>query len=144
MPDKANVGKRMADAAKRARVRRFVFSSVIHPTLTALEYHAAKGAVAEAILASDMEYTFLHPTLFFQNYAGSWPTHRRLGRTLVHPRITRVDYRDVADMAAIALPEDRLAFGTFELCAEGNLSRRGVAALMGEVGPPDQNGQGSA
>jgi hypothetical protein len=46
---------------------------------------------------------------------------------------TRVDYRDVAEVAAIALTEDRLTFGTFELCAEGNLNRREVAALVGEV-----------
>ncbi len=47
--------------------------------------------------------------------------------------ITRVDYRDVAEVAAIALIEDRLLFGTFELCAEGNLNRKDVAKLMGEV-----------
>ena len=44
-----------------------------------------------------------------------------------------MDYRDVAEAAAIALTEDRLLNGTFELCAEGDLDRRGMAALMGEV-----------
>ncbi len=127
----------MVEAAKRAGVRRFVFSSVIHPTLIGLGNHAAKGPVEEAILASNMEYTFLHPTLFFQNYAGSWQTVLKTS-VLAEPwstetRFTRVDYRDVAEAAAIALTEDRLTFGTFELCAEGNLNRRDVAALMGEV-----------
>jgi uncharacterized protein YbjT (DUF2867 family) len=46
---------------------------------------------------------------------------------------SRVDYRDVAEVAAIALTEDRLKYGTFELCAEGSLNRRGVAALLGDV-----------
>jgi uncharacterized protein YbjT (DUF2867 family) len=137
MPDEANVGKRMVAAATDAGVRRFVFSSVIHPTLAALENHRAKGPVEEAILASNMEYTFLHPTLFFQNYAGSWAKVVKAG-VLAEPwsnqtRFTRVDYRDVAEVAAIALTEDRLLFGTFELCAEGNLNRRDVAALMSEV-----------
>ncbi|MER9598957.1 MULTISPECIES: hypothetical protein [unclassified Mesorhizobium] len=44
-----------------------------------------------------------------------------------------MDYRDVAEVAAIALTEDRLAYGTFELCASGNLNRHDVAALMSDV-----------
>jgi hypothetical protein len=31
------------------------------------------------------------------------------------------------------LTEDRLLYGTFELCAEGNLNRHDLAALMSEV-----------
>ena len=48
-------------------------------------------------------------------------------------RLSRVDYRDVAEAAAIALMEDRLLYGAFELCAEGDLNRREVVTLMGEV-----------
>jgi uncharacterized protein YbjT (DUF2867 family) len=135
--DEADVGKGMVNAAKQAGVRRLVFSSVIHPILTALENHGAKGPVEEAILESGMEYTLLHPTMFFQNYAGSWPTILKTG-ALAEPwsnetHFSRVDYRDVAEVAAIALTEDRLKYGTFELCAEGSLNRRGVAALLGDV-----------
>lgn len=39
----------------------------------------------------------------------------------------------MAEVAAIALTEDRLTFGTFELCAEGTLNRKEVAALIGDV-----------
>ena len=48
-------------------------------------------------------------------------------------RFSRVDYRDVAEAAAIALTEDRLLYGTFELCAEGWHNRKDVAAIIGEV-----------
>lgn len=131
------IGQGMVDAAKQAGVRRFIFSSVIHPILSALVNHGAKAAVEESILTSDMEYTFLHPALFFQNLERSWPTVVETS-IFAEPwstvtRFTRVDYRDVAEVAAIALTEDRLLFGTFELCAEGNLDREDVAALMGEV-----------
>jgi uncharacterized protein YbjT (DUF2867 family) len=133
----AEVGKSMVDAAIRAGVRRFVFSSVIHPVLSGLVNHAGKAPVEEAMLNSDLEYTFLHPTLYFQNYAGPWPKIVETG-VLAEPwsadtRFTRVDYRDVAEVAAIALAEDRLLYGTFELCSPGNLNRKEVAALMGEV-----------
>lgn len=137
MPHEAEIGTGMVEAAQRAGVRRFVFSSVIHPILTALINHGAKIPVEEAVLASDMQFTFLHPAMFFQNFEQSWPTVVKTG-VLAEPwssetRFSRVDYRDVAEVAAIALTEDQLNFGTFELCAEGNLSRHDVTALMGEV-----------
>ena len=81
--------------------------------------------------------TLLHPALFFQSYARAWRGIARSG-LLAEPwsaetRFSRVDYRDVAETAAIALTEDRLLYGTFELCAEGWLNRHDVAALASEV-----------
>lgn len=136
-PDEVDLGLTMVAAAKTAGVSRIVFSSVIHPTLSALQNHAAKAPVEEAILASDMEYVLLHPAMFFQNLARSWPKVAADG-VFAEPwsaetRFSRVDYRDVAEVAALALTTDRMTFGTFELCAEGDLDRRDVAALMAEV-----------
>jgi len=137
LPHEAEIGVRVVELAKDAGVRRFVFSSVIHPILSALANHAHKGPVEETVLNSGMEYTFLHPTLFFQNFSSSWPRVVKTG-IFAEPwsadtRFSRVDYRDVAEVAAIALTEDRLLYGTFELCAEGRLNRYEVAALMAET-----------
>jgi uncharacterized protein YbjT (DUF2867 family) len=44
-----------------------------------------------------------------------------------------VDYRDVADVAAVAMTGDELSYGTFELCAPGLLDRREVAAIVSDV-----------
>lgn len=137
LPDEAEVGKALVATAIRSGVRRFVFSSVIHPVLSGLSNHAAKAPVEEAVLNSDLEYTFLHPALFFQNYAGGWGKVIESG-ALAEPwsadtHFSRVDYRDVAEVAAIALTEDRLTYGTFELCADGALNRHEVAAMIGDV-----------
>ena len=43
LPDEAQVGQQFVEMAQRAGARRFVFSSVIHPTLSALSNHAAKA-----------------------------------------------------------------------------------------------------
>jgi uncharacterized protein YbjT (DUF2867 family) len=133
----AEVGLQVVAAAVNAGVRRFVFSAVIHPVLSRLENHAAKGPVEEAVLTSNLEYTLLHPAVFFQNYAASWGRTLDTG-VLAEPwssetRFSRVDYRDVAEVAAIALAEERLLYGTFELCAPGMLNRHEVAALIGDV-----------
>jgi uncharacterized protein YbjT (DUF2867 family) len=137
LPDEAAVGVSFVDAVRRSGARRLVFSSVIHPVLAELPNHAAKAPVEAAVLDSGLEYTFLHPTLFFQNYAGAWTKIVSTG-VLAEPwstdtRFTRVDYRDVAEVAAIALTEDRLRNGTFELCAEGNLDRKEVASLLSQI-----------
>jgi uncharacterized protein YbjT (DUF2867 family) len=137
MPGEAEVGVRLVAAAKRAGVRRFVFSSVIHPSLSALVNHHAKAPVEEAVLVSGMEYTILQPTMFFQNFAGNWPQLLETGVLsqpwAIETRFSRVDYRDVAEVAAIALTDDQLTFGTYELCAEGALDRKEVAAILSDV-----------
>lgn len=135
--NEAEVGKSIVEAAKQAGVRRFVFSSVIDPVISALVNHSAKAPVEEAIIESGMEFALLQPTLFVQNYAQSWPEVVKSG-TYGEPwseetRFTHVDYRDVAEVAAIALTEDRLLYGTYQLCAEGSLNRKDVAALMSQV-----------
>lgn len=136
MPDEAEIGKRVIDAAVRAGVRRVVFSSVIHPGLS-LVNHRAKAPVEEAIYDSGMEYVVLQPSLFFQNFAGSWNTILTSG-VLAEPwsaetRFSRVDYRDVAEVAAIGITEDRLLGGTYELASPGVLDRHDVARLLQEV-----------
>ncbi len=137
MPGEAEVGQGVVAAARQAGARRFVFLSVIHPILSALGNHAAKAPVEEAILASDMEYTFLQPAMFLQNYAEGWSDVVKTG-VLAEPwstetRFSRVDFRDVAEAAAIALLEDRLLYGTFELCSETPRNRVEVARVISEV-----------
>lgn len=136
LEDQAAIGRRVVAQAIEAGVKRFVFSALIHPVLS-IPNHAAKAPVEEAVLDSDLEFTFLHPAILFQNYAKTWRTIIESG-VVIEPwsnetRHSRVDYRDVAEVAAIALTEDKLVNGTFELCAEGTFNRHDIAAMIGEV-----------
>ncbi len=137
LADQAAVGRRIVEQAIEAGVKRFVFSSIIHPILSSLPNHTAKAPVEERILDSDLEFVFLHPTILYQNYAQAWQTILNTG-VVAEPwsnetHHSRVDYRDVAEVAAIALTEDRLTNGTFELCADTALNRHDVAAMISEV-----------
>lgn len=133
--DESALGLRAVEAAEQAGVRRFAYSSVMHPAAP-LAHHAAKLPVEAALQGSRLAYTILQPAMFFQNIGPNWPLVVR-SRRFSAPYSSEVptgwvDYRDVAEAAAIALTSDRLACGAFELCAEQTLSRRQIAEIMSE------------
>ncbi len=134
-PDEAAMGVALVEAAERAGVRKFVFSSVIQPTNTRLANHAAKIPVEDALYSSRLEYTILHPANYMQNIGLAWRSVVERGSFgepfPAQARIARVDYRDVAEVAATALTEERLVFATLELCS-GMFSRAEVVSIMSE------------
>ena len=135
--DEAGMGRSFVAAAKAAGVRRIVFSSLIHPVIGALQNHIQKVSAEEALVESGMEFTILLPAVFYQNFVAAWPAVAKTG-VFAEPfsaaaRISRVDYRDVAEVAAVALTGNHLPNGTFELCADGGMDRGEVAAAMAEV-----------
>ncbi|KQV19045.1 epimerase [Rhizobium sp. Root1203] len=139
-PDEAAMGIALIEAATRGGVRKFVFSSVIQPTNTRLKNHASKIPVEEALYSSRLNYTILHPANFMQNIGLTWSSILRTGE-FAEPfpketKIARVDYRDVAEVAAIALTEAKLDFATLELCA-GMFSRLEIVSILTkELGRP--------
>ncbi len=135
--DEAEMGLAFVAAAKEACVRRIVFSSAIHPVIGKLQNHIQKVPVEEAIIESGLEFTILHPAVFYQNLAAAWPGVVKTG-VFAEPfsaasRISRVDYRDVAEVAAMAFTEDRLVNGTFELCADAGHDRVEMADAISAV-----------
>jgi uncharacterized protein YbjT (DUF2867 family) len=94
-------------AAKQARVKRFVYMSVHFADRDPLIPHfAAKVPVEKAIAASGIPYTILRPNNFYQNDAWFRDALLQYG---VYPQplgdagVSRVDVRDIAEAATIAL-----------------------------------------
>ncbi|MDZ8258447.1 NmrA family NAD(P)-binding protein [Nostoc sp. ChiQUE01b] len=135
--DEAELGVAMVEAAKASGVRKFVFSGAIHPSISKMSNHAAKGPVEEALYESGMEFTVLQPTMFMQTLDNSWSAVLEQGRFPLpyskQAKVSYVDYRDVAQVAALALTEDKLGYGTFELCAPGMVNRVELVAMMSEA-----------
>ena len=138
-PDEEKMGKRMVEAAKAAGVRRFCFSGVIHPSLESMRNHGLKRPVEEAMYDSGLVFTVLQPTMFMQTLKLSWPEVKKSGKFSLpfssKTLVSYVDYRDVAEVAAMALTDadDRLGYGTFELSAPGMVDRSQIAAMMGDA-----------
>ena len=136
-PNEAERGVAMVKAATAAGVKKITFSSVIHPSISKMRNHAGKRPVEEAIYESGLTFTVLQPTMFMQTLANSWKEVVAKS-TLSLPysntkRASYVDYRDVAEAAAIALTTNRLDYGTFELSAPGMLNRIELTAIISEV-----------
>ncbi|MBW4474979.1 MAG: NmrA family NAD(P)-binding protein [Stenomitos rutilans HA7619-LM2] len=136
-PNEAELGVAMVEAAKAVGVQKFVFSGVIHPSITKMNNHAAKLPVEAALYESGMAFTVLQPTMFMQTLDNGWHAVLEQGRfSLPYSKQVQacyVDYRDVAAVAALALTGDKLGYGTFELCAPGMVNRVALAAMMSEA-----------
>jgi uncharacterized protein YbjT (DUF2867 family) len=134
----AEMGVAMVDAAHAAGVRKFVFSGVIHPSISALTNHAAaKLPVEDALYSSELDFTVLQPARFMQNFERSWNDiieHDRLAQPYsVSAKMCSVDYRDVAEVAAMAMTGNELSYGTFELSAPGMQDSHQTAEIISGV-----------
>jgi uncharacterized protein YbjT (DUF2867 family) len=134
----AQMGVAMVDAARAAGVRKFVFSGVIHPSISAMTNHAAaKLPVEGALYSSELDFTVLQPARFMQNFERSWNDiveHDRFAQPYsLSAKMCSVDYRDVAEVAAMAMTGDELSYGTFELCAPGMHDSHETSEIISEV-----------
>jgi len=133
-PRESEMGVTMVEAARAAGVSKFVFSSVMHPSISKLTNHAAKRPVEEALYESGMTFVVLQPAIFMQTIESFWIEIIRSGKfALPYSRRVKtcyVDYRDVAAAAAEAFVTDKFDNGTFEMCAPGTFNRSEIAALM--------------
>ena len=133
-------GLNMVKAAQEAGVSKFVFSSVYHTSLS-LANHAEKRPTEEALYHSGMDYTILQPAMYMQMLQQSWQAAKQSGEIVMpyskDSKMAYVDYRDVAEAAALAMSDKRLSYGTFELASPGMFSQVDLAALMSiKLGKP--------
>lgn len=137
VPDEASTGTALVEVAAEAGIGRFVFSSVYHPSLTDLSNHRNKQPAEHALYDSSMNFTILQPAMFMAQLDGVVAQGRRAG-VLSGPysadsAMTYVDFRDVAEVAALAFTTAKFDYGTFELAAPGMFSRRQLAVLLTEI-----------
>ena len=136
-PNEAELGIAMVHAAMASGVTKLVFSGVIHPSISRMINHASKLPVEEALYESGLIFTVLQPTMFMQTLANGWREVLRHGSfSLPYSREAKasyVDYRDVAEAAALALTSSKLDYGTFELSAEGMANRIELTRMMSEA-----------
>jgi uncharacterized protein YbjT (DUF2867 family) len=120
-----------------AGVKRLVYISVQDADKAAwLPHFGAKVGVEEAIRRSGIPFTILRPNHFFQN--DYWSRDAMLGAK-VYPQpigdagLSRVDVRDIAEMAAIALLSPDHAGKTYNVVGPTPLTGTSTAAAWSEA-----------
>jgi uncharacterized protein YbjT (DUF2867 family) len=135
-PDEAEGAPALFAEARRARLPRLVYHSVLRPQLRAMPHHAAKDRAEEALDASGLRaWRVLQPCAYADNFDGQLAAVQD-GGVLRSPWGLRtaqslVDLRDVAEAAAVLLTEDGLDGGTFEAAGPEALTAPRIAELIG-------------
>lgn len=106
-PREAEQGLAAVAGARAARLSRLVYMSVRMPAFASdVPHFATKQVIEQAVRGSGLPFTILRPNNFFQNDLAFLDVVMQYG---VYPQpigskgIARVDVRDIADAAAIAL-----------------------------------------
>ncbi len=138
LPEEAPLSEAVIDLAGQAGARRFVLSGVYHPSQGELVNHAAKQRAEARLYTSGLEFTVLQPARFMHGLLLSG-RDRVLSEGVLadafraEVAMAYVDYRDVAEVAALAFATRDLVGGTFELSAPGQRTLHEIAAVLGEL-----------
>jgi uncharacterized protein YbjT (DUF2867 family) len=140
-PDEAAIGKTVIAAAQAVGVKHFVYHSVLHPQTAAMPHHWQKMLVEDQIFGSGIPFTILQPAAYMQNLLAYWQAIRQNGLYAVpYPVTTRlslVDLRDVAEVAARVLTEPGHSGATYELVGTAPLTQIEVAeTIAAHLGQP--------
>ncbi len=131
------LGKATVEAAKRAGVKRIVRSSAqgadVNAPIALGKWH---GEVEKAIADSGIEWTFVQPASFFQNYLGYTETIKNQNAfyaPLGDGKISLVDVRDIAAVAVVALTEEGHAGKKYAVTGGESLSNNDIAEIFSNI-----------
>lgn len=106
-------------AAQAAGVKRFVYTSVLHPHTPSLHHHMRKAHAEAAIRESSLSWTILQPSMFaqmvFQMFGNSPAGHVHVPFDTALA-FSMIDLRDLSAVAVRALTEAGHEFASYELC----------------------------
>jgi len=136
-PNETVIGKLVIDAARHAGVEHFVYHSVLHPQIEAMNHHLQKMRVEELLLESGIPFTILQPAPYMQNLLAGW-------KIIVEEGILRVPYSvdakfsfldldDLAEVARIVLTEPGHVNAVYELAGTNPTSHAEVAEILSEA-----------
>jgi NAD(P)H dehydrogenase (quinone) len=133
-PHEVAYARAVAEAARANGVKRLVYHSVLHPQIEAMPHHWQKLRAEAILLEAGFDLTILQPTAYMQNILGSWRGITEDGALRVpYPvgtRLSLVDLKDVAAVAALVLTENGYGGATFELVGTRPLSQTEIAAAI--------------
>lgn len=136
-PTEAYEGLMALNGICEAEVQRLVYLSVQAPERAPhLPHYGSKLGIEAAIFASGVAHTVLRPNNFFQNdywAKGALLTQGRYTQPIGGAGLSRIDVRDIAEAAAIALTTKRPTSECFDLAGPDVLTGTRTAEIWGEA-----------
>ena len=135
-PHEVEIGQRVINAARSAKIEHFVYHSVLHSVLQDMPHHQKKLMVEKLLVDSGMPYTIIQPAVFMQNILESWKLlseegiFRQKFFTTTETRMCMLDLEDLAEAASIILINPGHTGATYELCGPENLSLSDMVVAM--------------
>jgi uncharacterized protein YbjT (DUF2867 family) len=127
----------LVEVARRAGVRQIVklsqWAAASDSPVRFLRYHAA---VEQVLRASALAYTFLRPNLFMQGLLGFRASILSQGKFFAaagDARITAIDIRDIAAVAAVSLTEPGHEGRTYDLTGPQALTHSEMAERLSDA-----------
>lgn len=132
-PDEVGFAERVAAAAERAGLSRFVFHSVLHPDEASMPHHLRKAEAEKVIRAHLPGVTVLRPAAYHQNLVDAAASGQLTVPYSLDAPFTNVDLADVAEVAATVLTRVGHEGLTYDLAGPEVLSVRDLARVATDV-----------
>jgi uncharacterized protein YbjT (DUF2867 family) len=137
VPDMVEMSKSLIREAKKANVNHIVkqsaFGSDLEDGITMNKLHRQ---VEEAIISSGINYTFLRPMSFMQNYLGLGDSIKSQGvfyAPLIDSRTSFVDVRDIAAVAVEALTKSGHENKAYNITGPEAVSNYDIANILSKT-----------
>ena len=137
-PDEKVITKNFIDEAKKRRVAKFIYYSVMHPLRRSVRHHSLKLDCEEMLIESGIPYSIIQPIRYMQHVNLNFLVHTDSSSVLSMPfdvekKFNIVDLSDVAEATAHIALEDSWLYGTFELAGPEALSQIDMSEIISEI-----------
>lgn len=136
-PREVEIGKIILDAAIQNKVEHFVYHSVLHPQIEAMNHHWQKMRVEEMIFESGIPFTILQPAPYMQNLLANWKsiTENRVLKVpySVESKFSFLDLEDLAEVAKIVLTQGNHKNAIYELAGTEPTSHIEAAEIFSKI-----------
>jgi uncharacterized protein YbjT (DUF2867 family) len=133
--DQVEMGKVLIDAAKDAGVKHIVrLSAAGADSENAIQLGRWHREIENYLENSGLNYTILRPSTFMQNFVNYAGDSIRRGNSIFMPlgegKVSYIDVRDIADVAAVVLTTDQYFNQALEITGPGAVSVQEVAQAI--------------
>ncbi len=136
-PNEIVIGRLVIVAARKNRIERLVYHSVLHPQTEKMNHHWQKLRVEEMIFESGLAFTILQPAPYMQNLLAGWKSMIEDGVLRipysVNSKFSFVDLEDIAEAAKNVLTEPHHGHAIYELAGPSPLSHLEVSEICGRA-----------